>query len=639
MLSSTVMTALVLRSSPSARATRVTLFAALLLTGLVSAHRAVAQGVDDERAADADAEGSVAVDADEADYADAAPAEENPLKHWWLGAYFRHLEVPGYMLDAFLDKAPAVANNGFGLVGTYRTGGGLNIQFGFGYMPFEFEGPLLAPGSIQEDTEIATSDLALFHLTGSVLWDIEFHSTVALEIGVGLDLGLFGGDVNRNEAYLDAGGRFQPCPGPAFPSAFPMVNGQPNGSGPNGQQYCAQPMNGSGISDDVGGEGEHYNVNETAIPPGFALPMLPHVALRIQPFKYLAIKGEFAFGIVTWWAGISLHASFGMIHKHPERVLERADEVGANGRVLGRVVEAGTDVPVAGATVTLKARALSPLNTLDDGRFIVDRLDAGEIRFEIVHPEYLPGHCAATIPEKGGDAHVICHLAARARVGALSGQVKTESGKPIPDADIEIDGPRTQRVKGDSKGAFAAVDLPEGTYRIRVGAEGYLMQVVELEIEALDTATPKVILIKKPKRSLVTLSQKEIVISQQVRFMTSSAEIAASSDGLLREVADVLLRNTHVELVEIQGHTDNSGSHDKNMELSQQRADAVRDWLVQAGVPESRLQAKGYGPDHPLGPNKTAADKAKNRRVQLIIRKQSAEVGEETEEDSDDDDE
>jgi outer membrane protein OmpA-like peptidoglycan-associated protein len=308
-------------------------------------------------------------------------------------------------------------------------------------------------------------------------------------------------------------------------------------------------------------------------------------------------------------------------------VLERAEEVGANGRVLGKVLEAGTDVPVAGATVTLKARALSPLNTLNDGRFIVDRLDAGEIRFEVEHAEYLPGHCEVTIPSSGGDVHVICHLAARARVGALSGQVKTETGKPVPNAEIEIDGPRTQRVTGDDKGAFAAVDLPEGTYRIRVGAEGYLMQVVEIDIEALDTATPKVILIKKPKRSLVTLSQKEIVISQQVRFMSSSAEIAGSSDGLLREVADVLLRNQHVQLVEIQGHTDNTGKSESNMRLSQQRAEAVRDWLIEAGVPESRLVAKGYGQDHPLGPNKTAADKAKNRRVQLIIRKQSAEVG------------
>jgi outer membrane protein OmpA-like peptidoglycan-associated protein len=122
------------------------------------------------------------------------------------------------------------------------------------------------------------------------------------------------------------------------------------------------------------------------------------------------------------------------------------------------------------------------------------------------------------------------------------------------------------------------------------------------------------------------------VISQQVRFETNSAEIVASSDPLLREIADVFLRNPHVQLVEIQGHTDNTGSAERNKTLSQERAEAVKAWLVNAGVADSRLEAKGYGPDHPLGPNKTAADRAKNRRVQLIIRKQSAEVSEEPEE-------
>ena len=307
-----------------------TRFAARLAVGLAAwcalaswpAGAALAQ--DDERppSDEGDADVAAAGTVDTADLVAQEPEPESPLQHWWLGAYFRHLEVPGYMLDAFLDKAPAIANNGFGLVGTYRTGGGLNIEFGIGYMPFAFEGPLLAPGSVQEDTEIANSDLALFHLTGSVLWDIEFHSTVALEIGVGLDLGVFGGDLNRTEAYQNAAGDFVACPGPQAPLAFPIQNGLPNGYGPNNQQYCAPPMNGSGVTDDPADEGEHYNVKEDAIPPGFAFPMLPHITLRIQPFKFLAIKGEFAFGIATWFAGVSLHASFGMLAKSPERARE-----------------------------------------------------------------------------------------------------------------------------------------------------------------------------------------------------------------------------------------------------------------------------------------------------------------------------
>jgi outer membrane protein OmpA-like peptidoglycan-associated protein len=73
--------------------------------------------------------------------------------------------------------------------------------------------------------------------------------------------------------------------------------------------------------------------------------------------------------------------------------------------------------------------------------------------------------------------------------------------------------------------------------------------------------------------------------------------------------------------VEIQGHTDNSGSRDGNQRLSDARANAVRDWLVKAGVAGGRLKAKGYGQDRPLAPNVTEANRAKNRRVQFIINK------------------
>jgi outer membrane protein OmpA-like peptidoglycan-associated protein len=441
---------------------------------------------------------------------------------------------------------------------------------------------------------------------------------------------LFTGDMIRNEAYREdeTTDEFRDCIGPGDPGfRGPLPPDAPVGA--MAELYCNTEM----IADSSDDEGEHYNIKQD-LPPVFALPMLPRVGLRFEPVDFLAIKAEAAFGIVAWWVGASIHFRLGALvpreggTSEPMAVATEASV----GRVLGRVVETGSGVPVAGATITLSARALSPLQTMDDGRFIVDRLDPGEVTFEIEREGYVAGECRVTITEQGGDVPLSCELAALAQVGALSGLVKTEKGKPIGGAVIEIEGPKTARVTSAEDGSFGAVDLPAGTYRLRVDAEEYLMQMLEIDIEAQDTATPKVILIKKPKRSLVTLSNKEIVISQQVRFETNSAEIVASSDPLLREIADVMLRNPHVEQVEIQGHTDNTGSHERNMTLSQERADAVRAWLVNAGVAEGRLEAKGYGPDHPLGPNKTAADRARNRRVQLIIRKQSAEVSDEREE-------
>ena len=306
-----------------------------------------------------------------------SPEHDDVLDRWWIGGYYRHLWVPGYITDPFFASAPAISNNGFGLVATYRTLGSLNIEMGVGYMPYSFHGPFLADGKPIEDTELVRSDLKFWHLTGSLMWDIEFHRTVALEIGVGLDLGLFSGDVIRNSAYLDGKtGRFKDCSGPLMPATL----------GPNGIPYCDVPKNG-GKSDKPGDNGELYNQREGRWPTVMAFPMLPHVALRLQPFKHLTIKGEFAFGIAQMFAGVSLHVSLGLLKAGPKEVFEKQPEPPpANGRVIGKVVDASSGAPIGGATVRVLGRALSPLSTEPDGRFIVDRLDPGMVMFESSTP-------------------------------------------------------------------------------------------------------------------------------------------------------------------------------------------------------------------------------------------------------------
>ena len=97
-----------------------------------------------------------------------------------------------------------------------------------------------------------------------------------------------------------------------------------------------------------------------------------------------------------------------------------------------------------------------------------------------------------------------------------------------------------------------------------------------------------------------------------------------SEDHLVRldaltEIADTLIRHPEIRRVEVQGHTDNSGTPEHNKVLSEQRAEAVRAWLVQHGVAADRLVARGYGQEKPLVPNVTAGNRARNRRVQFII--------------------
>lgn len=124
---------------------------------------------------------------------------------------------------------------------------------------------------------------------------------------------------------------------------------------------------------------------------------------------------------------------------------------------------------------------------------------------------------------------------------------------------------------------------------------------------------------KRPKTSLVKIKATSSSSARRSSSRPTPPRSSAKSSALLEEVAEVLQKNQNIEVVEIQGHTDNTGGREHNQKLSDARAASVRDWLIKAGVSAARLQAKGYGQDRPLAPNVTEANRTKNRRVQFII--------------------
>jgi outer membrane protein OmpA-like peptidoglycan-associated protein len=117
--------------------------------------------------------------------------------------------------------------------------------------------------------------------------------------------------------------------------------------------------------------------------------------------------------------------------------------------------------------------------------------------------------------------------------------------------------------------------------------------------------------------SLVIVTAKEIRITQQIQFDFNKSTIKPISYPILDAVRDVLTGNPKITL-EVQGHTDNVGNPAYNQRLSEQRADAVRAYLVAHGIDQSRLVSKGYGLTQPLVPNTTEGNRSLNRRVQFI---------------------
>lgn len=110
------------------------------------------------------------------------------------------------------------------------------------------------------------------------------------------------------------------------------------------------------------------------------------------------------------------------------------------------------------------------------------------------------------------------------------------------------------------------------------------------------------------------------LILRGIEFETSKDVITKKSDRILGFALRALQSRPEMELL-IVGHTDNTGSRDFNMELSQKRADAVKAWLVNKGIDAARLTTTGKGPDEPIVPNTTPENLQKNRRVEFIRNK------------------
>lgn len=335
--------------------------------------------------------------------------------------------------------------------------------------------------------------------------------------------------------------------------------------------------------------------------------------------------------------------------------------VAADRYIAGTVVEKGANTPVGGAIIRFDGRKLTGMVANDDGTFRTIDLEPGTYTFTVKADGYRDGQCQATVPAAGMGAapafggppgytapaypgapgaapvgpgmapapanqptivNMTCELEALPKVGNIVGAlVDGESNQPVATASVKITDKlnRELELSADASGAFRFENVPPGPAKITVTANGYFTSVTELEVKPQEDLRATISLNKRPKAPNVTVVANEVKLKKQVHFAHDAATIEPDSAALLEEIADVLKNRAEIAKIEIQGHTDNTGSPVYNQRLSQQRADAVRDALIKLGVEGSRLDAKGYGQDKPLVPNVSPANRARNRRVQLMI--------------------
>jgi outer membrane protein OmpA-like peptidoglycan-associated protein len=121
------------------------------------------------------------------------------------------------------------------------------------------------------------------------------------------------------------------------------------------------------------------------------------------------------------------------------------------------------------------------------------------------------------------------------------------------------------------------------------------------------------------KKKKAEVKKNKIVIDEKVQFEHDKAVILKSSFELLGDVAAIMKENPQIKKVLVEGHASSEGDAKHNLQLSDERAKSVMNYLVSQGVDKSRLSAKGFGSSEPVADNANEEGREKNRRVEFTI--------------------
>ena len=184
--------------------------------------------------------------------------------------------------------------------------------------------------------------------------------------------------------------------------------------------------------------------------------------------------------------------------------------------------------------------------------------------------------------------------------GALGAMAADKARKDKADADFQ-----KQQAELVKRGKQDLSDAEKQAARLALSDS-------EKRTAAALAALAAITAVKEEERGLV------VTLSGSILFRSGESTLLSSAQVKLDQVAKALLAVRERNLI-VEGHTDSQGSESYNQGLSQRRADAVRDYLVQRGYPADRIQARGKGKGRPIADNASPEGRANNRRVEIVI--------------------
>lgn len=204
----------------------------------------------------------------------------------------------------------------------------------------------------------------------------------------------------------------------------------------------------------------------------------------------------------------------------------------------------------------------------------------------------------------------------------VKGQLLDENGNGIKNASITINynesgKSNTFQVNGDDGKYTAVIEVSKKEdITISVNKEGFAYNGLVIEKEVLENNSNTILQTENLKMD--TLLEGKSYNLSDIFFESESYELNKKSLAILLGFSNYLLQNTKISIA-INGHTDDIGEDDKNLLLSQNRADAVKNYLIDKGINASRLKSIGYGEKKPSFPNSNDQNRAKNRRTEFEI--------------------
>lgn len=206
--------------------------------------------------------------------------------------------------------------------------------------------------------------------------------------------------------------------------------------------------------------------------------------------------------------------------------------------------------------------------------------------------------------------------------GSIKGTIiDEETKKPIANATAEVKD--YGMVQTDAEGNFLLQAVPAGLNMVACSAAGY--SVAQKQVDVIEGETTENVVLELKRSGKVkfndkTLQEGDNIVMKNIQFQVNSAVLLAAGKQELDKLAAFMNQNPSMEIL-LSGHTSSEGSASLNRQLSLKRVRSCKDYLISKGIDEGLITIKGLGPDQPVAPNDTEANRAKNRRVELKITK------------------